>query len=322
MPGDKVGPSRLAKQDVERVAGPPSESLIEVFCQSCGQGYRVKRSLAGQSGKCACGATFKIPFEPQQAPEPVEPGGLSDFSDITSGIPPAQDPFAPAPLPSAQGADPLAMDYEFDFDAPAAPPSAPPTGTPGLAPPVRGQAAPPPPAPVYQQPAAPPPPQPLAPVVEEVEPIAYAPPPGNLPPGNMPPGNPMAGGLPGDPLGDPLAGAGGVPQSYGAPAPAGAGYWNRPGTASLAGGGQKKSRRDAYKKSKKKKRKSGGGGDVPMSAIGNIGFGILLAVLGLGATAASYNMADVGEEYVIWYGPVIWGAIHFFAGVVQLISGD
>ncbi|MEM7452925.1 MAG: hypothetical protein AAF456_01095 [Planctomycetota bacterium] len=67
------------------------------------------------------------------------------------------------------------------------------------------------------------------------------------------------------------------------------------------------------KRGKKKK-------EIPMSAFGNMAFGALLGAGGIIATVVSYNMAGPTGEYSIWYGPVIWGVIHFIIGIVQIFK--
>jgi len=49
---------------------------IQTTCPQCGRGYAVPEDLAGQTGSCACGATFPIPPAPLRRPAIAIPGAV------------------------------------------------------------------------------------------------------------------------------------------------------------------------------------------------------------------------------------------------------
>ncbi len=235
MPGEKINPSAVK-------AKPDSDSLFEVFCSTCGQGYRLAGSLAGKKGTCSCGATFQIPraaaagsdspMNRQNAPGPYAPQVIKTTpanrkapsipeSPSNRNAPHYSDPRMPgAPLSE----DPLAMEYEFEVLSHDA-------------------------APETQQPA----------------PDQYAPS-NQHPPPFAPLANP-----------DPFGGPPHNPYQHAAPqSPPSGGYWNRPASNSNAGSNGSPSRRDAYKSRKKNRGPRGGSG----VSSGSLILGIVMVLLG------------------------------------------
>ena len=93
---------------------------ISVVCPQCGKSYDIPETRAGQTGKCACGATMTIPspkkevespaapwsqpVQPAQQPPPVEP--RSPF-----GPTPSQNPYASNQVQSPYGPPPGQAPY-------------------------------------------------------------------------------------------------------------------------------------------------------------------------------------------------------------------
>jgi hypothetical protein len=61
-------------------------------------------------------------------------------------------------------------------------------------------------------------------------------------------------------------------------------------------------------------------GTMNVKAYGGMALGLLLVVIGIGATMHSYSSPDPDGRYTIWYGPMLVGAIVFFGGVAGLFK--
>ncbi|MBZ0137590.1 MAG: DUF308 domain-containing protein [Planctomycetes bacterium] len=55
-------------------------------------------------------------------------------------------------------------------------------------------------------------------------------------------------------------------------------------------------------------------------ALGGIGIGALLIIVGIGATMYSYDSAADGGSYTIWWGPVLFGVITLIGGIAGLFK--
>lgn len=62
--------------------------------------------------------------------------------------------------------------------------------------------------------------------------------------------------------------------------------------------------------------------EARLEGVGMMIGGAVIALLGIGITAFSYSAAKPGGMYVVTYGLVIGGAIGFFRGLIQMISGN
>lgn len=61
---------------------------------------------------------------------------------------------------------------------------------------------------------------------------------------------------------------------------------------------------------------------IQRNALLTIGGGVLLILAGVIMTAVSYNNAGPGEQYTIWWGPVLVGIIIGIQGAVRLATAD
>src|ERR1039457_626098 len=59
--------------------------------------------------------------------------------------------------------------------------------------------------------------------------------------------------------------------------------------------------------------------EIRKGAAKQLGVGILLVVVGIVITAATYSMARHGGMYVVAYGPVVFGAISILRGLFRLV---
>jgi hypothetical protein len=59
--------------------------------------------------------------------------------------------------------------------------------------------------------------------------------------------------------------------------------------------------------------------EIRKGAVKQIGVGLLMLVIGVVITAATYSMASNGGIYVVAYGPVIFGAIAILRGLFRLV---
>lgn len=64
-----------------------------------------------------------------------------------------------------------------------------------------------------------------------------------------------------------------------------------------------------------------GSGAGSGAAVANIVFGIVLILVGVGITVASYGAASGGGTYIVAFGPAIVGVVRIIRGVGQLASG-
>ncbi len=60
-------------------------------------------------------------------------------------------------------------------------------------------------------------------------------------------------------------------------------------------------------------------GEIRKGAAKQLGIGVLMLVVGVMITAATYSMASNGGMYVVAYGPIIFGAISVLRGLFRLV---
>lgn len=67
---------------------------------------------------------------------------------------------------------------------------------------------------------------------------------------------------------------------------------------------------------------SGGTGEESGMSAGakNLLIGMVVCVLGIGATIGTYMLAKPGGKFVLAYGPVVWGIFQMIRGAIQLVS--
>jgi hypothetical protein len=68
--------------------------------------------------------------------------------------------------------------------------------------------------------------------------------------------------------------------------------------------------------------KSSGGGEGGGAGAGlmNMVIGAIICLIGIGITVGTYVAAEPGGVYMLAYGPIIFGGIQFFRGVIQLMT--
>jgi uncharacterized membrane protein len=59
--------------------------------------------------------------------------------------------------------------------------------------------------------------------------------------------------------------------------------------------------------------------EIRKGAAKQLGVGILLLVIGIVITAATYSMASRGGIYVVAYGPIVFGAISILRGLFRFV---
>jgi hypothetical protein len=59
--------------------------------------------------------------------------------------------------------------------------------------------------------------------------------------------------------------------------------------------------------------------EIRKGAVKQLGVGLLMVVVGVVITAATYSMASNGGIYVVAYGPIIFGAISVLRGLFRLV---
>ncbi len=62
--------------------------------------------------------------------------------------------------------------------------------------------------------------------------------------------------------------------------------------------------------------------EARLEGLGMMIGGGVLGLIGIGITVLSYSAAGPGGTYIVTYGLVIAGAIGFFRGLIQMISGQ